>query len=223
MLEILDTWDRLFECFDRKLFSLEKWRNYAESISPELKEKVLKDSAEYDFQRDILPVFQTLISKKEQAVIAHDSFVNVVSGLDERLKKKLGFQPDLKIIFYLGMCNGAGWATELEGRPAILLGVEKIVELSWCDIKSMEALLYHEIGHIWHFETRGEIPCQVSLKDRALWQIYSEGMAMYAEQLLCGEENFYHQDKDGWLEWCSDNRKRLYAEYLRRLERDESV
>ena len=44
-------------------------------------------------------------SKKEQAVIAHDSFVDVVSGLDERLKKKLGFQPDFRILVIILVGN----------------------------------------------------------------------------------------------------------------------
>ena len=210
MLEILDTWDRLFECFDRKLFSLEKWRNYAESISPELKEKVLKDSAEYDFQRDILPVFQTLISKKEQAVIAHDSFVNVVSGLDERLKKKLGFQPDLKIIFYLGMCNGAGWAvaaggTAFGGRAKVLLGIEEILELDWTSLQDLQGLVYHELGHLYHSqhgELRQEVPAGPA---RFVWQLFTEGAAMCFEQMLAGDMEFYHQDKNGWKAWCQEH------------------
>lgn len=44
-------------------------------------------------------------SKKEQAVIAHDSFVDVVSGPDERLKKKLGFQPDFRILVIILVGN----------------------------------------------------------------------------------------------------------------------
>lgn len=26
---------------------------------------------------------------------------------------------------------------------------------------------------------------------------------MYCEQLLCDDDQFYHQNKDGWLDWCS--------------------
>ena len=46
---------------------------------------------------------------------------------------------------------------------------------------------------------------------------------MYIEQLLCGEKHVYHQDKNGWLEWCADHREELYREYLTRLERGESL
>ena len=46
---------------------------------------------------------------------------------------------------------------------------------------------------------------------------------MYAEQLLCENMNFYHQDNDGWLDWCNANRKNLYQEYVRRIDSGESV
>ena len=38
---------------------------------------------------------------------------------------------DAKIILLLGLCNGTGWATTLNGRPTVLLGIEKIVALHW--------------------------------------------------------------------------------------------
>ena len=50
----------------------------------------------------------------------------------------------------MGLCNGAGWATSLDGRDAVLLGIEKIIELNWQDESAMQALIFHEIGHIWH-------------------------------------------------------------------------
>lgn len=223
MLEILDTWDTVFTCFQDGRFSLKRWEDYADAAMPGLKEKVLEDTAEYDFRRDILPVLQNLNGNRERASEAHESFLEAVRGLDEKLEQKLGFLPDMKIVFYLGLCSGAGWATELEGCPAVLLGLEKIVELSWSGRMSMKALLYHEIGHIWHFQVRGGRNVSEAGTDKGLWQLYSEGMAMYIEQLLCGEKHFYHQDKNGWLTWCADHREELYREYLTRLERGESL
>lgn len=60
------------------------------------------------------------------------------------------------------------------------------------------------------------------MKDRAIWQLYSEGVAMYFEQLLYDDENFYHQDIDGWLNWCNKNRTKLFYEYIRVIENNES-
>ena len=107
--------------------------------------------------------------------------------------------------------------------PMDCWNIEKIMELDWCDEISMIGLVYHELGHLWHFQNRA-VPTDIKTPaDGALWQLYTEGVAMYCEQLLCGDDRFYHQDKDGWLEWCEDNRSRLFGEYLRRVEAGESV
>ena len=34
---------------------------------------------------------------------------------------------------------------------------------------------------------------------------------------------FYHQDKDGWLDWCRENEAEIKKEYLRRFDAKESV
>ena len=31
-----------------------------------------------------------------------------------------------------------------------------------------------------------------TINEKALWHVYSEGIAMYVEQLLCENMNFYH-------------------------------
>ena len=46
---------------------------------------------------------------------------------------------------------------------------------------------------------------------------------MYCEQLLIGDFGYYHQDKNGWLNWCKTNRARLFTEYYRRLCQGESI
>lgn len=46
---------------------------------------------------------------------------------------------------------------------------------------------------------------------------------MYVEQLLCGKDDFYHQNKGNWLEWCKENQSFLYKEYIRRIDCGESV
>lgn len=80
----------------------------------------------------------------------------------------------------------------------ILLGIEKILELSWYDEDSMYGLIYHELGHIYHkqygaFEQEGRNQSQ-----NFIWQLFTEGIAMYFEQLLMNDLSYYHQNKDGW-------------------------
>ena len=80
------------------------------------------------------------------------------------------------IILYLGLCNGAGWATSLDGRDAVLLGIEKIIELNWQDESAMQALIFHEIGHIWHKPTGISIPRLGQRAKKSLAQLYQEDL-----------------------------------------------
>lgn len=45
---------------------------------------------------------------------------------------------------------------------------------------------------------------------------------MCFEQLLMNDPGFYHQNKNGWLSWCFENKERIAREYLRRIENNES-
>lgn len=80
----------------------------------------------------------------------HQSFLAVVKGLSERLAQKFGNDLDVDLFLYVGLCNGAGWVTTLNGRDVVLLGIEKILELGWVSLGDMQGLIYHELGHIYH-------------------------------------------------------------------------
>lgn len=222
-MKITDTFNDICNCYPNGKFDLNCWERYAENICPALKDKIKADAADYDFERDILPVLQAAYADRDKLAEVHNSFCKLTGGLSGKLTEKLGCGLDVNIILYLGLCNGAGWATDIDGAPAVLLGIEKIAELSWTDEKSMAGLIYHELGHIWHYRVR-TVPTELnSTSDKALWQLYSEGVAMFAEQLLYGGESFYHQDRNGWLRWCTENRGRLFGEFLKCIESGESV
>ena len=122
---------------------------HARAISPELGEKCERDSREYDFNNDVLPVVNNVCCSTGRGDYGKrlcrrtDKLASNIERLFEN-----GVETD--IILYLGLCNGAGWATSLDGRDAVLLGIEKIIELNWQDESAMQALIFHEIGHIWH-------------------------------------------------------------------------
>ena len=87
----------------------------------------------------------------------------------------------------------------------------------------MRGLVYHELGHIWHDMVTG---CSATLEkpcDKSIWQLFREGFATYIEQLLCEDEMAYHQNENGWLEWCEQNKSSLWVEYKRRTEANEST
>jgi len=87
----------------------------------------------------------------------------------------------------------------------------------------MTALLYHELGHIWHDAIGTLYHDTNSISEKSLWQLYQEGIAMYCEQLLLNDFSSYHQDKNNWLGWCNKNRKDIFIEYKKRVDENEST
>jgi hypothetical protein len=225
-LRIIDTYPSLLSIIDItrfQNFDIERWTEYASSILPLLAEKIVNDSKNYDLENEIIPVISKALADRKKLNEAHESFVAITTGLTERIAEITSVDIQVDIILYLGLCNGAGWATTLGSRPAILLGIEKIVELDWCTKPSMAGLLYHEIGHVWH-DAVGAKHCDSANKgDRAVWQLFREGIAMYFEQLILNNFTYYHQNKCNWLQWCQINKSALINEYRRRIVCEESV
>ena len=153
-------------------FRIDDWYQYAESISKELPEKCLSDSSEYNFHEDVLPVIDDVLKDKQRMEALSELFDELVAELENRLSLLFDTMPDITIILYLGLCNGAGWATKLEGRDVVLLGIEKIIELNWDTVDQMRALVYHEIGHIWHRHVCEASNKQDSCKIQSIHQLF---------------------------------------------------
>ena len=222
-MEIIDAYEQIAHYFPLQEFSIFNWEQYAGHISRTLVDLVKDDIKDYSFEKDILPVVKSAFANHEKQLTIHNNFQEITQNLSQRIQNTFGVQLEVDLILYLGLCNGAGWATELDGRPVVLLGMEKIIELAWDDKKDMIGLVYHELGHIWHRQVRNRETILENQRDKALWQLYSEGVAMFFEQMLCGDMDFYHQDTEGWLNWCIANRRSLFVEYYTRLVSNRSV
>ena len=224
-MKIINTYPDIILLCDKMdgIFRMELWENYGAGISQELPDKLKEDSSGYDFNSQMLPVLTQVINNRDALKQARDAFTATTTDIEKRFRQVLKTTLEVDIIFYLGLCNGAGWATTLDGRNAILLGVEKIIELDWHNRKNMEGLIYHELGHILH-NVKGFVPCEpLEPPAKSIWQLYSEGIAMYCEQLLCGDFGAYHQNTDDWLDWCVSNKKEVLGEYKKRVRSGESV
>lgn len=219
-MEIINTCDKIKTLFADG-FNITVWRKYAEEISKELPSKCENDAKNYDFNKEVLPVLELALNN-EKIDFVNKSFQTVIKTLNENLSKLFDKEPDINIILYLGLCNGAGWATTLDSKNTVLLGIEKIIELNWGDEINMRALILHEIGHLWHKLNGNLYIPDFTKRRKAIQQLYQEGVAMVCEQILCDDE-FYHQDKDGWLTWCYENENDIKKEYLRRLNEKESI
>ena len=220
-MKIINTCDKIKSVFADG-FSIDLWRKYAREISQELPSKCENDAKSYDFNKDVLPVLENALNN-EKIDFVNKNFQSVIKTLNSNLDKLFDKEPDINIVLYLGLCNGAGWATTLDGKNTVLLGLEKIIELSWGDETNMRALILHEIGHLWH-KLNGNLHIPEYTKRRkGIAQLYCEGVAMVCEHILCGDDEFYHQDKNGWLNWCYENENDIKKEYLRRLNEKDSV
>lgn len=221
-MKIINTFKEISSCFQKGIFSIEAWRKYVGNISPELCEKCESDASEYDFHNAVLPIINCVLNYKEKSARAEQSFISVTARLKNSIGRLFESEPVLDIILYLGLCNGAGWATSLDGREAILIGIEKVVELNWQDEESMQALIFHEIGHIWHKICGNLYPEARSGSESSMVQLYQEGIAMTCEHILCGDDSYYHQNINGWLDWCNENKSEIKKEYLRRINNNEN-
>ena len=55
--------------------------------SPELGEKCERDSREYDFNNDVLPVVNNVLLNRDAAITANDSFVAVTDKLASNIER----------------------------------------------------------------------------------------------------------------------------------------
>lgn len=217
MIKIIDTFDQVRSLLSGASFDLEKWKNYINSIYEDSSQFFLDDmqemiSGDYTFEKDFLPVILAVHDHPRLSEL-HRSFQTVTDRLNERVLNTFGRELDIEIVLYLGLCNGAGWVTALNGKNVILLGMEKILELDWEDLDSMYGLIYHELGHVYH-KQYGKFEGPVNEKGAPfIWQLFTEGIAMAFEQTLVGSPDYYHQDKNGWKDWCKSNFATILSDF----------
>jgi len=198
-------------------FSLEKWTDYIETFLPNSSHIFLEDADVVHQWSKCLPIIQDVIKKGSKLEEAIESFITVTIDLDQKLRDQFGKSLEAEIILYLGLCNGAGWVKAINGQTRVLLGIEKIIELDWCDLNSMVGLIYHELGHVYQ-EQYGTLERMFDdSQDQLLWQLFTEGIAMYFEHKLVGDFNYYHQDKHGWKEYFDHNLDTLKKDFDRDL------
>lgn len=218
MIRIIDTYSQIGTLFENEVFNIEKWEAYINSIYDE-SARIFKDdlrdcldSGNYVYEKDILPILNAVNNNPELETL-YSSFCNVTEGLNKRIIDCFCCELDVDIVLYVGLCNAAGWVTTINGREVVLLGIEKILELNWCDVSSMHGLIYHELGHMYHkqygvFQQWSNNDCL-----NFVWQLFTEGIAMCFEQILVNNPNYYHQNRDGWLEWCDEHCKQILADF----------
>ena len=222
MIKIIDTYPQIGTLFDDGTFNIEKWElyinfNYDKSANI-FKDDLRKylDSGNYVYEKDILPILNAVYENSNLETL-YSSFCKITDGLNEKIIDHFGCELDIDIVLYIGLCNAAGWVTNINGRDVILLGIEKILELNWCDEDSMYGLIYHELGHVYHKQYGMFHQQSDNNSQNYVWQLFTEGIAMCFEQTLVDNSNYYHQNKNGWLEWCDNHYQQILADFYHDL------
>ncbi len=221
MFRIIDVVPAMLASFASERFNLDRWKAAMDAALPGAKALCLADmeeclSAGYTWENDFLPVLNDVIRNAAARDETVRSFRAATDGLEETILSRFGRAPDVDVILYLGLCNGAGWATEVDGRAAVLLGIEKIMELGWYGLYDMQALILHELGHQYHAQF-GSGGMEDPAPDQLLWQLFSEGVATVFEQEALGNADYYHQDVKGWKQWCEDRLGLIAARFAEDL------
>lgn len=209
-MNIINLSVEMLDSFDLDSFNIEKWKSYMDASIPGVKELCLKEMQEtidagFSWESDFLPVLNNVIQDDNKRNKTIESFCNVTAHLDERIISVFKKTVNVDLILYLGLCNGAGWVTTLNNKPIVLFGIEKIMELDWCDKDSMFGLVVHELGHVYQNQYGVLHRRFKSDKDNFLWQLFTEGIAMVFEQGIVSNPEYFHQDKNGWKKWCDEH------------------
>ena len=153
MIRTIDASQAVSEIYTAAGFDYGRWKAYINALyensavvfADEVREYL--KSGEYTFEKDFLPILNAVPGNPDLPVL-RENFSAAADGLDQRVTACFGRTLDADIVLYLGLCVGAGWVTRMNGRYAVLLGVEKILELGWHGLDDMYGLIYHELGHI---------------------------------------------------------------------------
>ncbi len=223
-MNIINTIGQIPNVYTDGSFDMEKWKNYIRSISPALEQMCFNDMEQtidtglYSFEKDFLPILNSVICDESKLIKLNKNFNVVTANLDEKVKNAFGRSIDVEIVIYLGLCNGAGWVETIGNKTYCLLGVEKILELNWYDLNSLYGLIYHELGHVYQNQY-GVLERKFDdRRSQFLWQLFTEGIAMHFEQALVGDFDYYHQDKNGWKDWCDGHLEEIKKDFYHDLD-----
>lgn len=223
-MRIINTINDIFDIYSSGSFDINKWNNYINRINSKLGQLCVQDmneainTGQVSFKKDYLPILNNVINQKEKLDELQKNFIKVTESLEDNILKKFNKTIDVEIVLYLGLCNGAGWGVEIVNKVYCLLGIEKILELNWYDMNSLYGLIYHELGHVYQ-KQYGVLEREFdNNKHQFLWQLFTEGIAMYFEQTLIADYEYYHQDKNDWKAWCDNHIKLIAQDFNNELD-----
>ncbi|MDA3932041.1 MAG: DUF2268 domain-containing putative Zn-dependent protease [Tenericutes bacterium] len=192
------------------------WLNYMKQFT-EIKRKCIEDYLFNKYDPKEIALEKVFIYSKlefEKMKVASKKIEQICKALENKKNNIIDVSTmPIVVIIYHGLGNAAGWATKYKGNPAIMLGVEKIVELGWDDKNSLQNLIYHEYAHLIHEYLRNT-DLEPFNDNYKVWinRVYIEGFATYLESILSGTTR-----RNDWLKKCEEKASLLKEEILYRL------
>lgn len=229
---LVDTYPAFVEFWDRWRGAtleaqIEAWHTEYLAPWPELLAKQQECYAREDIDwRQIARerIFPNLGDRLPTMEEAHGNLLHTTGLVVSAAREALEFQFPITLVLYVGIGCGAGWATTYEDIPAVLFGLENIAECGWQETVPLCGLIAHEIGHVVHEFRRTQ---QGLVKGKGpWWRLYEEGFAQRCEHLVLGQETWHMRgvsEGTDWVDWCTEHRAWLAAEFLRYVEHGESV
>lgn len=205
---------------------IEKWKSSYMKKYPELCEKQITEYRETGAEwKDIARqyIYANLSDKVELMPQIHSRLIECLNPTYTTAMKKFGEDFNIVFVIYVGIGLGAGWATTYRNIPAVLFGLENIVDCRWISKESLTALAAHEISHLIHFEWRKSRKLEIE-HSSPYWSLYEEGFATWCEHYIMGKEIWrYQSGQQNWLKWCQKNQRKLSQEFLRRINKKEDI
>lgn len=218
-MKLINCYQGFYEQYNEDLTKeeqIEVWFNFMDQ------HKTVRDMCINDYHNEGLDWKQIALDKvfgyDLEFVLKMNKTVTLLEKIVEMMIDRLGMfysidNINVVVVLYHGLGNGAGWVTTYEDKPAIYLGIEKIVELGWNKRGKLEDLISHEFGHVIHESLRGTLVPYDDFKRKTIFKLYTEGVATYCESIINGRE----KSSPEWYEKCLENELSLKKEFLRRL------
>jgi hypothetical protein len=197
------------------------WQAYYDLFAPDLPPRLYAHYREVEggwyaiAESHIFPKLPRLLAPIETALT---NLHTIIPAVNARTSLVLPLARPPVVVGYVGLGNGAGWATVWRGQPAILVGLENVANLGWESTGALEGLLAHESGHLFMMQIRGDIE---AMAEDPYLALYSEGFAQHCEHLIMGRESWHCSSQNGWLQWCMAHERDLARMYLDALNNRE--
>ena len=232
-MELLDTFPE-FERFWKAAASLpldrqiERWKSDYMARWPELLRKQLENYRRSGVSWRTIArtqIFPQLPRRLARLRRLRQNLLRRLPGAWAKTRRVLNVDFEVQFVIYVGLGCGAGWATHLGGKPAVLFGLENAAEMSSGRRGEWPGSVSHEVAHLVHDEWRRRRGLgRIEGSRGPYWQLYEEGFATECERNIEAPRVFrLRTGRADWLPWCERHRTELAQAFLRDVRLHRSV